>query len=156
TAPLRRIDEDGLRQVQLAGEALQLLLGEAARVREHREAVPGQRRVGEDLRHDVPKGAHRRETMLRPVRLVIVRHAEAASGEPDELRPLTPEGRDAARALGRRLAAEGIAPAAVVTSPVLRARETAQELARPAGLEPEPDERLAPGATPEAVRAAAE
>jgi phosphohistidine phosphatase len=94
--------------------------------------------------------------MLRPVRLVIVRHAEAASGEPDELRPLTPEGRDAARALGRRLADEGIAPDAVLTSPLLRARETAQELARPAGLEPEPDERLAPGATPEAVRAAAE
>jgi len=94
--------------------------------------------------------------MLRPVRLVIVRHAEAASGEPDELRPLTPEGRDAARALGRRLADEGLEPDAVLTSPLLRARETAQELARPAGLEPEPDERLAPGATPEAVRAAAE
>jgi len=94
--------------------------------------------------------------MLRPVRLVIVRHAEAASGDPDELRPLTPEGRDAARALGRRLADEGLEPDAVLTSPLLRARETAQELARPAGLEAEPDERLAPGATPEAVRAAAE
>ena len=94
--------------------------------------------------------------MLRLVRLVIVRHAEAASGEPDELRPLTPEGRDAARALGRRLADEGLEPDAVLTSPLLRARETAQELARPAGLEPEPDERLAPGATAEDVRAAAE
>jgi phosphohistidine phosphatase len=94
--------------------------------------------------------------MLRPVRLVIVRHAEAASGEPDELRPLTSEGRDAARALGQRLADEGLEPDAVLTSPLLRARETAQELARPAGLEPEPDERLAPGATAEAVRAAAE
>ena len=94
--------------------------------------------------------------MLRPVRLVIVRHAEAASGEPDELRPLTAEGRDAARALGQRLAGEGLEPDAVLTSPLLRARETAQEIARPAGLEPEPDERLAPGATAEAVRAAAE
>ena len=94
--------------------------------------------------------------MLRPVRLVIVRHAEAASGEPDELRPLTSEGRDAARALGQRLADEGLEPDAVLTSPLLRARETARELARPAGLEPEPDERLAPGATAEAVRAAAE
>ena len=94
--------------------------------------------------------------MLRPVRLVIVRHAEAASGEPDELRPLTPEGRDAARALGQRLADDGLEPDAVLTSPLLRARETAQELARPAGLEPEPDERLAPGTTAEAVRAAAE
>jgi len=38
--------------------------------------------------------------MLPAVQLVIVRHAEAASGEPDELRPLTAEGRKAARALG--------------------------------------------------------
>ena len=94
--------------------------------------------------------------MLRAVQLVIVRHAEAVSGEPDELRPLTPAGREAARALGQRLADEGLEPDAVLTSPLLRARETALELARPAGLEPEPDERLAPGATAEAVRAAAE
>jgi phosphohistidine phosphatase len=93
--------------------------------------------------------------MLRPVLLVIVRHAEAASGEPDELRPLTAAGRDTARVLGQRLADEGLVPDAVLTSPLLRARETAQELARPAGLEAEPDERLAPGATAETVRAAA-
>jgi phosphohistidine phosphatase len=90
------------------------------------------------------------------VQLLIVRHAEAASGEPDELRPLTADGREAARALGQQLERDGIRPDAVVTSPLLRARETAQELARPAGLEPEPDERLAPGATADGVRAAAE
>jgi phosphohistidine phosphatase len=89
------------------------------------------------------------------VLLVILRHAEAASGEPDELRPLTAAGRDTARVLGQRLADEGLVPDAVLTSPLLRARETAQELARPAGLEAEPDERLAPGATAETVRAAA-
>jgi phosphohistidine phosphatase len=93
--------------------------------------------------------------MLRPVQLVIVRHAEAAAGEPDELRPLTPKGRKAARALGEKLAAEGVRPDAVLSSPLLRARETAQEIARPAGLETEPDERLAPGATAEGVKAAA-
>ena len=92
--------------------------------------------------------------MLKPVQLVIVRHAEAASGEPDELRPLTAEGRETARALGEQLARQGVRPDAVLTSPLLRARETAQELARQAGLEPEPDERLAPGATAEAIRAA--
>ncbi|HYX77164.1 MAG TPA: histidine phosphatase family protein [Gaiellaceae bacterium] len=54
-----------------------------------------------------------------------------------------------------RLAREGVHPDAVVTSPLLRARETAEELARPAGVEPEPDQRLAPGATAEQVRAAA-
>lgn len=94
--------------------------------------------------------------MLPAVQLVIVRHAEAASGEPDELRPLTVQGREVARALGQRLADEGVRPDAILTSPLLRARETAQELARPAGVEPEPDERLAPGATAEGVRAAAQ
>ncbi len=89
------------------------------------------------------------------MQLYLVRHAEAADGEPDELRPLTAEGRRAARELGERLAAEGIQPDAVLTSPLLRARETGAELARPAGLEPEPDERLAPGATSEDVKAAA-
>jgi phosphohistidine phosphatase len=93
--------------------------------------------------------------MLRPVQLVIVRHAEAAAGEPDELRPLTPEGREAARALGEKLAADQVRPDAVLSSPLLRARETAQEIARAADLEPEPDERLAPGATAESVKAAA-
>ena len=93
--------------------------------------------------------------MLRAVQLVIVRHAKAAAGEPDELRPLTAEGREAARALGEQLAAEGLRPDAVLTSPLLRARQTGEELARPAGLEAEPDERLAPGATAEGVKAAA-
>ena len=94
--------------------------------------------------------------MLRAVQLVIVRHAEAAPGEPDELRPLTPAGRDAARALGQRLARDGIRLDAILTSPLLRARQTAQELARAAAVEVRPDERLAPGATAEGVRAAAE
>ena len=90
------------------------------------------------------------------MQLYLVRHAEAADGEPDELRRLTPEGRRAARTLGERLAAEGVRPDAVLTSPLLRARETGAELARPSGLDCEPDERLAPGATAEDVKAAAE
>ena len=89
------------------------------------------------------------------MQLYLVRHAEAADGEPDELRSLTAEGRQAARGLGERLAAEGIRPDAVLTSPLLRARETAAEVARPAGLRAEADERLAPGATAEDVKAAA-
>ncbi len=86
------------------------------------------------------------------MRLLIVRHAEAAPGEPDELRPLTTEGREHARALGERLRREGVAPDAVVTSPLLRARETAAALALG---EPEVDQRLAPGASPDDVRDAA-
>ena len=87
------------------------------------------------------------------MRLYLVRHAQAAGGEPDDLRPLTAEGRADARALGERLARDGVHPAAVISSPLLRARETAAEIGRPLGCEPEADERLAPGTTAEAVRA---
>jgi phosphohistidine phosphatase len=90
------------------------------------------------------------------VRLYLVRHAEAAPGEPDELRPLTQEGREQARALGERLRGENASPAVILTSPLLRARETAGELARALDVESEPDERLAPGASADDVRAAIE
>ena len=85
------------------------------------------------------------------MRLVLVRHAEAAPGSPDELRTLTPEGRAQARALGERLRNEGIWPDAILSSPLVRARETAEALRLG---EPEPDERLAPGATADDVREA--
>lgn len=87
------------------------------------------------------------------MRLFVVRHAEAAPGEPDDLRPLTDAGRAAARVLGERLAREQ--PDAVISSPLLRARQTADAIARAAGLDATTDERLAPGATADDVRAAA-
>lgn len=90
------------------------------------------------------------------MRLYLVRHAEAAPGEPDELRQLTPEGREQARALGERLRDEDASPAVVLTSPLLRARETGNELARALGAESVPDERLAPGAGVDDVRAVVE
>jgi len=86
------------------------------------------------------------------VRLFVVRHAEAAPGDPDELRPLTDAGRAAARALGDRLAEEDVD--AVLSSPLLRARETAEAIARAAGIEAEADERLAPGADADDLREA--
>jgi phosphohistidine phosphatase len=92
--------------------------------------------------------------MLRGVRLYLVRHAEAAPGKPDELRPLTPAGCETAKSLGKQLAADGVRPSAILTSPLLRARETAAELGRALGVEPEADERLGPGASPENIRAA--
>jgi phosphohistidine phosphatase len=86
------------------------------------------------------------------MRLVIVRHAEAGPGTPDELRTLTPAGREQARELGRRLREQGLEPDAVLSSPLLRARETAAALALG---DPEAHERLAPGATPDDIREAA-
>ena len=85
------------------------------------------------------------------MRLYLVRHAKAEQGEPDELRRLTPDGVAAARELGTRLAREGVTPDAVLSSPLLRARETADEIARATGAEAEPVERLAPGATADDV-----
>jgi phosphohistidine phosphatase len=82
--------------------------------------------------------------------LFLVRHAEAAPGDPDELRPLTDAGRKTARELGERLRDER--PEVVLSSPLLRARETAEAIARAAGVAAEPDERLAPGADADALR----
>jgi phosphohistidine phosphatase len=87
------------------------------------------------------------------MQLVIVRHAEAAPGSPDALRPLTPDGREHARLVGQALLEEGLAPSAIVSSPLLRARETAAALASALGLgDPEVDERLEPGASPDDFR----
>jgi phosphohistidine phosphatase SixA len=88
------------------------------------------------------------------MRLYLVRHAEAAPGEPDELRSLTPEGRRQATRVAERLSESGAQPSAVLCSPLLRARETAELIAEPFGLAPDSDDRLAPGATADGVRAA--
>jgi len=85
------------------------------------------------------------------MRLVLVRHAEAAPGEPDELRALTPEGHEQARGLGEQLRADGVVPDVVLSSPLLRARQTAANL----GFgDPEALDALAPGATADDVRTA--
>lgn len=84
------------------------------------------------------------------MRVFLVRHAEAVPGEPDALRPLSAAGRDAARALGEMLAGEGLD--AVVSSPLRRARETAEAVAVAAGLTAETHEGLGPGATGTSLR----
>ena len=95
----------------------------------------------------------RPQAAARPLtRLILVRHAKAEPGEPDALRPLSPKGRKRARELGKELATRH--PDAVVSSPLLRARETAKPIAKAAGIELVVDERLAPGATVGDLRAA--
>jgi phosphohistidine phosphatase len=86
------------------------------------------------------------------VQVFLVRHAKAEPGEPDALRALSPRGREQARELGRGLAGDGVHPTAVLSSPLLRARETAEEIARATGSSVETDERLAPGATVDDLR----
>jgi phosphohistidine phosphatase len=78
------------------------------------------------------------------MRLILVRHADAAAkGENgvtrDFDRPLTELGREQARKLALAFHAHGLTPGAVVTSPLVRARETAEPLVPlVAGSEKEP------------------
>ena len=88
------------------------------------------------------------------MQLYLVRHADATPGDPDELRPLSDEGREQARELGERMRDDGVVPDLVLTSPLLRARETGDALARATGATSEADERLAPGASAETLREA--
>jgi len=90
------------------------------------------------------------------LRLFLIRHADAESGEPDELRRLSPEGREQARTLGERLAAEEVRADAILTSPLLRARETGEALGNALASTSEPSNALAPGATAAAVQSAVE
>jgi phosphohistidine phosphatase len=88
------------------------------------------------------------------MRVFLVRHAEAAPGEPDELRTLTEQGRVDARRVGERLAEAGVEPDVVLTSPLLRARETGQAIATALGCETEPSDDLGFGATADDLRRA--
>jgi phosphohistidine phosphatase len=90
------------------------------------------------------------------VRVYLCRHAKAAPGDPDELRPLTPEGEEEARRLAERLAAVPKPPTVVLSSPLLRARQTAEAIAGATGVEIRVDARLSPGATPRSLREAVE
>jgi phosphohistidine phosphatase len=92
--------------------------------------------------------------MVAAMRLFLIRHAKADPGDPDELRQLTGEGRAQARELGERLSRHPTPPALVLTSPLLRARQTAEPIARAAGAELRVESRLAPGASVDALRAA--
>jgi phosphohistidine phosphatase len=79
--------------------------------------------------------------------LYLLRHAHA--GDPggwagdDDLRPLSDKGRRQASRLGETLARWSDAPDLYITSPRVRARETAELAAEPAGTRVVEDQRLA-------------
>lgn len=85
------------------------------------------------------------------MRVYLCRHAQAGPGEPDELRGLSADGLEQARALGEALAGRADAPALVLSSPLLRAQQTAAEIGRATGAPVRIEEALAPGATAEAL-----
>lgn len=80
------------------------------------------------------------------MQLGLLRHAHAgdpgAWDRPDDLRPLSDKGRQQAERLGRVLAAAGFVPDAVLTSPRVRARETAEMVADRLGVPVRIDPRL--------------
>ena len=92
--------------------------------------------------------------MLGAMLLFLVRHAHSDPGDPDDLRRLSSRGRDEARALAERLAVHSTPPRLVVSSPLLRARETAEAIADAVSVPVQIDEGLAPGTTLERLRVA--
>lgn len=95
--------------------------------------------------------------MAATIELYLVRHALAAERGPkypdDRLRPLTPEGVKKFGTSVPGLLEMGVVIDCVLTSPLVRARDTATLLA--AGLKPKPSivelEALAPGGRPQAI-----
>jgi phosphohistidine phosphatase SixA len=87
--------------------------------------------------------------------LYLLRHADA--GDPgawhgdDDLRPLSDKGVRQAERMGRHLARIGFEPDAILTSPRLRARQTADVVATALGREVAEEPRLADGLSPSIV-----
>src|SRR3954467_11877205 len=63
----------------------------------------------------------------------LLRHAEAEPGSPDEARKLTPKGEEQARNAGLALARLGVKPDLCLTSPRVRAVQTAELACEPGG-----------------------
>jgi phosphohistidine phosphatase len=76
----------------------------------------------------------------------LLRHAQAADGSPDSERPLTDKGEEDARLAGAALAALGVELEACLSSPKVRAVQTAQLVCEQLdGIEVQLDDRLAGG-----------
>ncbi len=75
----------------------------------------------------------------------LMRHGDAEDGSPDSERPLTEKGRQQARWAGAALKAIGVEIDACLTSPKVRAAETARLVCDPLGVEPQLEPKLAGG-----------
>jgi phosphohistidine phosphatase len=76
----------------------------------------------------------------------LLRHGDAEDGSPDAERPLTDKGREQARAAGDALKALGVEVDACLTSPKVRAADTARIVCeRLDGVEPELEPKLSGG-----------
>jgi phosphohistidine phosphatase len=77
--------------------------------------------------------------------LWLLRHGDAADGSPDAERPLTEKGERQSRAAGEALKALGIELDACLTSPKVRAADTARLACEALGIEPQMEPKLAGG-----------
>lgn len=73
------------------------------------------------------------------MKILLVRHGPAGKSDPgkypdDDLRPLTGKGRKGFKKAARGLRGQAVDPSLILTSPVLRARQTAESLAEGLGL----------------------
>jgi phosphohistidine phosphatase len=75
----------------------------------------------------------------------LLRHAEAERGSPDAERPLTEKGVEQSRAAGAALAALGVEIDACLSSPKVRAAETARIVCEAIGVEVRLEPKLAGG-----------
>ena len=75
----------------------------------------------------------------------LLRHGEAEEGSPDAERPLTKKGEKQARAAGQALKKLGVKIDACLTSPKVRAAETARLACAELGVEPQHEPKLAGG-----------
>jgi len=82
--------------------------------------------------------------MVTPV-LWLLRHGDAADGSPDAERPLTDRGEEQARAAGSALAKLGVELDACLTSPRVRAADTARLTCESLGVDPVLEPKLAGG-----------
>jgi phosphohistidine phosphatase len=75
----------------------------------------------------------------------LLRHGDAEDGSPDAARRLTGKGERQARAAGAALAALGVNLDACLTSPRVRAADTARLACEDLGVDPQEEERLSGG-----------
>ena len=77
--------------------------------------------------------------------LWLLRHGDAADGSPDAERPLTKKGERQSRAAGQALKRLGVDVDACLTSPKVRAADTAKLACEALGIEPRHEPKLAGG-----------
>jgi phosphohistidine phosphatase len=77
--------------------------------------------------------------------LWLLRHGDAADGSPDAERPLTKKGEKQSRAAGLALKQLGVQIDACLTSPKVRAADTARLACKALGIEPKLEPKLAGG-----------